>query len=517
MQERSGDSSWWAPDSATLWVGPHSDPDRYRVLETASAGAEGKILKGELDLDGHPIPVAVKVLHDDQEDLSDWERRWTRQTEILRTVSHPCLVGVREVFAGAGPHRRGDRPEGDDRLYLVMNWASGERLDEWAKGRRSADVVPVLGALAEAIDYLHSGRGSNGLGVLHRDIKPANVIVSAGRPVLVDFGFARFEQQREETVVVYSRNFAAPEVMRGEAPNSSADRFAFAATALRVLTGLTPSGSTPQQARAALAQTEVPAPLVEHLIATLDPDPARRPGDLGVWYVTEQGLHASGAVPVVPAPPPAPVSAVAPTAGTVMRTSQDPVTQPLAAPVGESATSNLGSVMAVLSLLLVVVAALAIGAWLLLFSGGETVVIPDVVGSTLQEAEAAFDDVSVTLTPEFVQSKEEAGTVLAVSPRPGTEVDAGSEVRLDVASRNFTMPDVTGQEVTDALDEILSRGVAAEKIELIPKPVQDRDLWCTVESQRPGPAPRLDRDSQVGLDVAVAPSDDVDVCLRGEG
>lgn len=503
------------------WLGPPHDPDRYKVLETTSAGAEGNVLRGELVLDGNPIPVAIKVLHENQEDLEEWERRWNRQTEILRTVQHPSLVTVREAFVGASAHPEQTASGSAENLYLVMNWASGPTLDEWAKGRSTAEVLEVLGSLADAIDYLHSGRGSAGIGVIHRDIKPANVIVDDGTPILVDFGFARFTRSTDETVVVYSRSFAAPEVIRGEAPDSSADRYAFAATALRVLTGLTASKATAPEIRAALERAGLPAKLIEHAVASLDQDPRCRPGDLSAWYEPEP-IVTGPVVRAVPIPSPS-VQAMPAVedpipAGTVMRAQSAPAVTPAPAQTPQaSSRSNASTIMTVLALTLVALAAVGVGVWLWLRSGPTEVVVPDMVGSTNEDAVDMLDGIPVTASIEPVDSTADPGTVVSVSPAAGSVIESGSEIIIEYASASFTMPEVTGQPVADAVQEIISRGVAEDRIKMRPVAEEDSSIWCLVQSQAPDAKERWDRSSEVAVVVAVARGKSAESCLVSGG
>ena len=176
------------------WVGPVGEPDRYELSELKSSGGEGQLWRGVLDVDGAAITVAVKVIHPSKNsDLEEWRVRWQRQAELLRSLDHPGLVKVRDVFEGPVPHEAGDADASTNTLYLVMNWVEGPTLEEWVSRNPNRDVLEsarVLGKLASAVDYLHSG-AVTGNPVLHRDIKPANVIVTAAGAVLVDFGFTR--------------------------------------------------------------------------------------------------------------------------------------------------------------------------------------------------------------------------------------------------------------------------------------------------------------------------------------
>jgi tetratricopeptide (TPR) repeat protein len=73
-------------------------------------------------------------------------------------------------------------------LYYVMPYVSGETLrDKIARERRLAPETAcgIARDAADALAYAHAQ------GVIHRDIKPENILLSAGHPILADFGIAR--------------------------------------------------------------------------------------------------------------------------------------------------------------------------------------------------------------------------------------------------------------------------------------------------------------------------------------
>jgi eukaryotic-like serine/threonine-protein kinase len=73
-------------------------------------------------------------------------------------------------------------------LYYVMPYVSGETLRN--RIDREKQLAPeaacnIARDVADALDYAH------GQGIIHRDIKPENILLSAGHPILADFGIAR--------------------------------------------------------------------------------------------------------------------------------------------------------------------------------------------------------------------------------------------------------------------------------------------------------------------------------------
>jgi serine/threonine-protein kinase len=69
----------------------------------------------------------------------------------------------------------------------------------------------------------------------------------------------------------------------------------------------------------------------------------------------------------------------------------------------------------------------------------------DLVGQDVQAATAELHHLGLDVTTTKQSSDQTPGTVLAVSPTPGTTVDPGSTVTLTVAEapQQVTVPDVT--------------------------------------------------------------------------
>jgi len=272
-----------------FYAGPSEDSDRYILTEMRSRGGEGELWVGWVTVDGQQLLVAVKAYHPSPSlATSELFERARGQAEILRSIEHPNLIKVREVFIGPAIHELGMADPSTSVVYVVMNWANGENLNSWVARNPTRDLlasVRLISGLAAGIDELHSGRRTGGIPVLHRDIKPANVIVGEDGVRLVDFGLARFASSDFATVAG-SAAYLAPEVFAGSPPSAASDRFGFGATAYFLVCGVNPNHANPAEMRARLLQ--VPgivdqSGFADHMMAMMHPDPARRPTACIEW------------------------------------------------------------------------------------------------------------------------------------------------------------------------------------------------------------------------------------------
>ena len=123
----------------------------------------------------HERKVAVKVLHADPSSETG-ELRFIREIRLLARLQHPNILPLH------------DSGHVETLLYYVMPYVSGETLRD--RIDRERQLVPSVACniardVADALAYAHAQ------GVIHRDIKPENILLSAGHPVLADFGIAR--------------------------------------------------------------------------------------------------------------------------------------------------------------------------------------------------------------------------------------------------------------------------------------------------------------------------------------
>ena len=149
---------------------------------------------------------------------------------ILSTPTrHPNIVSLRSLFEVHGT------------AYMVMDFEDGVSLSKLLKeGRRfnERSLWNIIKPVAEGLDRAHR------VGVLHRDIKPANILITDdSRPVLIDFGSARFEaaEATSTSVSFHTPPYAAVEQYVKTYPQGPwTDIYALAVVLYECVTGENP-------------------------------------------------------------------------------------------------------------------------------------------------------------------------------------------------------------------------------------------------------------------------------------
>ncbi len=206
----------------------------YTIVRALGAGGMGEVYLAQ-----HPrLPRrdALKVLSTTVCADSEYRERFNREADMAATLWHPHIVEV---------HDRGDV---NGQLWIAMDYVEGtdaHRLlqEQYPNGMPPDEVVRIITAVAEALDYAHER------GLLHRDVKPANILIANPgttneRIMLADFGIARrigdSSNLTGTNMTVGTVAYAAPEQLKGESIDGRTDQYALAATAFQLLTGTPP-------------------------------------------------------------------------------------------------------------------------------------------------------------------------------------------------------------------------------------------------------------------------------------
>jgi eukaryotic-like serine/threonine-protein kinase len=195
--------------------------------------------------------VAIKMMHVALSDDPLQLERFRREARAVARLSHPHVVTV--IDAG----------EDDGRAYIVFEYVEGETLKARVKG---AGGLPVVEAVAYAIEIARALAAAHEQRLVHRDVKPQNVLVDLeGRAKVTDFGIARALDDGSLTAtgrVLGTTDYVSPEQALGEEVNEQSDIYSLGICLYEMLTG-DPPFKADSQVGVAMKHVREPMPDVQ--------------------------------------------------------------------------------------------------------------------------------------------------------------------------------------------------------------------------------------------------------------
>jgi hypothetical protein len=205
----------------------------YTIVRRLGSGGMGQVYLAQ-----HPrLPRrdALKILPRELTGNDEFRQRFNREADLAANLYHEHIVGIH------------DRGEYQGQLWISMDYVQGTDAAEllrtrYPSGMPKTQVVEIISAVAEALDYAHSR------GLLHRDVKPANILLTDASPrrriLLADFGIARelgeISGLTATNMLVGTTAYCAPEQLQGLNLDGRADQYALGCTAFNLLTGSAP-------------------------------------------------------------------------------------------------------------------------------------------------------------------------------------------------------------------------------------------------------------------------------------
>ncbi|HUS05420.1 MAG TPA: protein kinase [Bryobacteraceae bacterium] len=242
----------------------------YEIVAPIGAGGMGEVYKArDTRLDR---TVAIKT------STRQFVERFQREAQAIAALNHANICTLHDVGAD----------------YLVM---------EFLDGRQLKGPLPVPEALRYAIQIAEAVSHAHKHGVIHRDLKPGNILVTKSGIKVLDFGLAKMSraaaaageatmtQITQESMLVGTPRYMAPEQLEGKEADARSDIFAFGLVLYEMLTGRAAfDGKTQASVIAAIMTAEPPPvtsfelsipPALDHLVRTcLEKDPGNRQQDM---------------------------------------------------------------------------------------------------------------------------------------------------------------------------------------------------------------------------------------------
>lgn len=455
--------------------------------------------------------VAIKMLRIDLAKDTVFLTRFRREALASASLNHENIVQVydtgEQVVAA---------PDGTEVHvpYIVMELVEGHTVHQLLTDGQPVPIneaVEIMSGVLNALEYSHKR------GLVHRDIKPGNVMLTnSGKIKVMDFGIARALEDSGQTMtstdaVVGTAQYLSPEQARGETVDTRSDLYSCGCMLFELLTGRAPFKGDSAVSVAYQHVAEMP-PLPSAIAADISPELdrmvmkslAKRPEERyqdAASMRSDMVRAAAGAAISAPMLPPLPVTT--PTEGIAApHTSYAPAqwSQVLGEdPDNEDEEKEIAqkkkkrkTIWAVVMGILAAIALIAVVWWLITSNKNqepEQVAIPEnIIGMTAIEAQRSLEDLGLVMEQgqAIASDTVDKGKVAATDPKPGSLVDIGSTVTIQLSSgaAEITVPDVSGQTQEAARKTLEDAGlqVGSVKYEDDSKVAADRVIRTTPEA-----------------------------------
>jgi serine/threonine protein kinase len=450
--------------------------------------------------------VAIKILRSDLARDPSFVTRFNKEALSVAALNHPGIVSVYD--SGKEDSPSGAMP------YIVMEYVEGKTLREIVnKGERFAlnRAVEIAEGILVALQYSHKN------GIIHRDIKPGNIMITDNGDVKVmDFGIARALADTGATMtstwnIIGTAQYLSPEQATGTQADARSDLYSVGCLLYELLAGRPPfTGDTP----VAIAYQHVSAPLIPitEIQESLDPalnaffsialakdaneryqsanamlkDLKKLIKGEGITTQIPKQLRKEKAQSKVAALSIALILLVGGVSYFIFNPNQSAVTRVLPNVVGlteAQARQELAGLTItiqrapdpriprdrVASQLPLATTRISDGSAVTLTISdgpGDAIVPTGLLGKPLEEVRAALAAAGLRVSRTIaIDSEQEPGLVLKITPEPGSTVEAGTGVVLEIASGNIPVPSLVGLNEIEARTILTQAGFLVKIVE----------------------------------------------------
>ena len=447
--------------------------------------------------------VAVKILHRQYENDTEFIARFQREAKAAARITHPNIVNVYDVGVAEGRH------------YIVMEYVPGRTLKERIKEEVVLPVPEALriaGQIASALAQAHADR------LVHCDIKPHNILVMPDGTVKVaDFGIARAVTESTMTYndsVMGSVHYFSPEQASGTTITPKSDVYSLGIVLYEMLTGHVPFDGNTAVSIARRHLDEEPQPLhsilpgippvVDALVMRMmAKDPAQRPDSAQLVRDIRRAEQLSASIGET-----ASVPAFDPDATRVLTPGEAQEISAFAeegeeSPDAVEKRSFFRTRKFIFGLVLVLILGFFTGIFLSFgkFWSTVEVTVPDVTGKQMTLARQILEDQHLRVTvAETFDADVPVGVVVSQSPEAGMTVKEERAITIYVSKGGeaLEMPNLRGLKQTDAIDRLQKMGL---RLGSSYETFSDEEVG-TVISQDPRSGARISKGQTVDITVS---------------
>jgi len=444
--------------------------DRYEILEIIGEGGMAIVYKArDITLDR---VVAIKVLKDEFDNDPSFVERFKIEALAAAKLSHPNIVNIYDVGQQNNKH------------YIVMEYVEGKTLQETIS---SQGLMPVTKAVDIAAMICDGLQAAHEKGIIHRDVKPHNILITnSGIVKVADFGIAQAISKKTLTFnghIVGTVHYIAPEQAKGETVTPATDIYSLGCVLYEMLTGIVPfDAESPLTVVLKHIHDEpvlprsknpaIPAGLENVILKSLEKNPALRFKSAEEMRTALINFHSNaysnynrnninGRTIMIP---------------------------PIEDDGGGTSVAKKKLRPAGIAIITIAILGFLVGMFFQLGGNifGQEVVVPDIEGMAIQEANDELDKVNLSMTVVDKQNNDEveADHIISQQPASGQKVKEGREIEviLSLGSELHTVPSLVGLTLSEAEIALRNEGFSKGAFEGV---FDDRFAEDLVISQDP--------------------------------
>lgn len=427
---------------------------RYELLEKIGDGGMAVVYKAKCRLLNRF--VAIKILKPDfTKDLKIIES-FRKESQAAASLSHPNIVNVYDVG------REGNI------FYIVMELIEGRVLSDIIKEDGPMDyrkAIEIGKQMASALSLAHKNH------IIHRDVKPHNILITEdGVAKITDFGIAKAADSAtivgHSNTIMGSVHYFSPEQARGGYVDEKSDIYSLGIVLYELVTGRVPFEADNPVAVALMHINEEilpPSQLVEGLPAAVENIIMKATNKYSInrYSSADEMLEALKNADIIANIVGAPDSNVkpkiiAPVGGSIENEKEKDLNIKKEKKSKKKFKFNkFKAAAAVLALICAIPVSGLILSGISALGANSSIEVPDLTGMTYSQAEAALEEVNLSIEKgdEVIDFEFEEGEIVSQIPASGSKVKAGKSVVVSISKgvKEGTIPNLIGKSLEDAI------------------------------------------------------------------
>jgi len=461
--------------------------DRYELLDKIGEGGMATVYKARCKILGRM--VAVKILKEEYSNDSGLVAKFRTEATAAAQLSHPNIVNIFDVG------------QQENIYYIVMEYVEGKTLKEIISQRAPLPVEEAINIAVMICDGLHHAHEK---GIIHKDIKPHNILITnTGIVKVADFGIA---QAIDKKTITFGRNlvgsvhYISPEQARGEPVSRATDIYSTGCVLYEMLTAKTPFDAEspitvalkhiydePELPRT--FNPDIPSALEEIILKTMEKKPEDRFATAEEFRNSLLNFHRNISPRYLPK----------------KKDGNTLIMSPVSKGMGEGGVMKRKTRSRGISIILIAILGLLSGIMFVVGNNffGEEIVVPDIVGKDIKDADRELDELGLKMKVIAQQFSGEfdADQIISQDPPAGQKVKEGREIEviLSKGPELQKVPGVVGLRLADAKVQLQNAGLKVGQIEEI---YDDRYGKDVVISQNPRFGSQVEKGSSIDLMVS---------------